>query len=149
MSITDALKSLGYFHITTTRDPKVSAALGYVNPGTDKRVTGEWGRMAGQMQSASAYKSTNPPVVGQVQQIGTVYLQTQHDPDRPQNARYALAVRKSNGRWFTLRVGYVYDPNWGDERTVGYNPNPEIVGGYFLDIIPKFDSDRSFIDGVV
>jgi hypothetical protein len=140
---------LGYMLLPTTKDPAVSAALGYVNAGTDRRITGEVGKRAGQIQSASAYKSTTPPVKGPVQQFGSVYIQVSYDPDRPQNVRYAIAVRKGNGRWATLRVGYVYDPNWGDERTIGYNPNPEIVGGYFLDIIPKLDSDRSFIDGVV
>jgi len=137
-----------WFHIPTTKDPKVSAALGYVNPGTDRRVTGDLGRLAGQAQSASAYKSLQPPVVNPVQRYGDVYLQTSYDPDRPQNVRYAIAVKRSNGRWATLRFGYVYDPNWGDANVIGYNPDPDIIGGYFLDIIPKFNSDRPFIDGV-
>lgn len=149
MNLNTAMQALGYLRITTTKDPKVSAALGYVNAGTDSRVTGEWGKLAGQAQSASAYKSPNPPVNSPVMKIGNVYIQTQHDPDLPQNVFYRIAVRKGNGKWFTLRMGYTYDPNWGDANVIGYNPNPEIVGGYFLDIIPKGNSDRSFIEGVV
>lgn len=140
------LNVLGLLRISYTKNPQESAALGYVNAGTDKRITGELGKLLGQAQSASAYKSPNMPVKGEVKRVGNVYLQTEHDPDNPQNARYAVAIRKSNGRWFTLRLGYVYDPNWGDQNVQGYNPNPEIVGGYFLDVILKGDSDRPFIN---
>lgn len=145
----NAVKALGWLHFPTTKDPKVSAALGYVNAGTDSRVTGEWGALAGQIQSASAYKSSTPAAFRPIQKLGNVFLQIQYDPDNPQNLFYRIAVKKGNGKWFTLRFGYTYDPNWGDANVVGYNPNPEIVGGYFLDIIPKFNSDRSFIEGVV
>jgi hypothetical protein len=53
---------------------------------------------------------------------------------------------REDGLIDTLRYGHRYDANWGDANVKGFNPNPEIVGGYFYDVIIK--NGRSFEDAM-
>lgn len=128
---------------------QAAAALGYVNAGDDARIGGETGKWLGEMERDLSFKSTARPTKsvtewpnGVITEVATV------EHEGKTYAHIALAWRKDNGRWFTMRVGWRLDENWGDEKVIGHNPHPEIVGGYIFSIVPKFDADKSFIDAV-
>lgn len=121
-----------------------AAKLGYVNAGTDRRYGGIIGRLAGRVQTSLSFKSSTPPVKN-VERHGDVWLETATAP----NGRQHLSIATKRGsRWATARLGWRYDPNWGDEGTLGYNPNPEIIGGYIFDGVLKLNAPKSFIEGV-
>lgn len=124
---------------------QAAADLGYVNPGTDYRIGGELGRKLGAFQSALSFKSATPPV-RQVHDLpgGTIFEVATAPNGRE---HYALAVPRGEGEWFTLRVGFRYDGNWGDENSIGHNPQPEIKGGYFPDWVLKARARQTFIAG--
>lgn len=123
---------------------EAAAALGYVNAGTDRRVGGSIGRLAGRVQSAYSFKSATPPVK-QAEERNGVYIETATAPNgRP---HISIAVKRGT-RWATVRFGWRYDKNWGDSGTLGHNPDPEIVGGYILDGVVKLSAPISFIEGV-
>lgn len=121
-----------------------AADLGYVNAGTDRRYGGAIGRLAGQIQSSLSFKDATPPVKV-VEKVGDIYVETATAPNGKQHTSLAL---KQGSKWVTIRFGYRYDPNWGDEGTLGYNPNPEIIGGYIFDGVIKLRAPQSFIEGV-
>jgi hypothetical protein len=123
---------------------QAAADLGYVNPGTDRRIGGELGKLLGRTQSQLSFKSDTPPTK-HVERIGNVLVETATAPNG--RVHYALAVPRSGGRFATLRFGWRWDGNWGDERTIGFNPSPEIVGGYIADGILKWNATQTFIDG--
>ena len=121
-----------------------AADLGYVNAGSDRRVGGELGRLAGRIQTALSFKSAEPPTK-QLEQHGDVWVEIATAPNGRQHFSLAVPYR---GRWATLRIGWRYDANWGDEGTLGFNPEPEIVGGYIFDGVLKLAAPSSFIEGV-
>ena len=122
-----------------------AAALGYVNAGTDRRYGGVIGQIAGRVQSALSFKSAEPPV-RDLERFGDVWLEIASSPVRNRQ-HFSIATRRGE-RWATLRFGWRFDPNWGDEGTLGYNPQPEIVGGYIFDAVLKLNAPVSFIEGV-
>ena len=123
---------------------EAAARLGYVNAGTDRRIGGVIGRLAGRVQTALSFKSSTPPTKV-VEQHGAVWIETATAP----NGRQHLSIATKRGaRWATVRLGWRWDPNWGDEGTLGYNPEPDIIGGYIFDGILKLNAPISFIEGV-
>jgi len=121
-----------------------AAALGYVNAGTDRRIGGELGRLLGKTQSRLSFKSATPPVKRVEAFEGGLLVETATAPNGRQHT--AIAIPRGNGRWATLRFGWRWDPNWGDANVIGYNPDPEIVGGYIADAILKLNATQSFIE---
>ena len=121
-----------------------AAKLGYVNAGSDRRIGGAIGRLAGRIQSALSFKSTIPPQ-RTVEQFGAVWLETAQAPN---NRQHLSIATKRGSRWATVRVGWRWDPHWGDAGTLGFNPNPSIVGGYIFDGVLKLNAPISFIEGV-
>lgn len=123
---------------------QAAADLGYVNAGTDPRVGGTLGRIAGWLQSSLSFKSAVPPVRN-VRRFFGLWIETATAPNgRP---HYSLALKRGD-RWATVRLGWRYDANWGDAGTLGYNPQPDIVGGFVFDGVVKLRAPRSFIEGV-
>lgn len=122
-----------------------AADLNYVNAGTDRRIGGPIGKIAGRIQSAYSFKSPTPPTRTLEERNG-VYVEIATAP----NGKPHISVAFKYGRrwWFTIRAGWRYDANWGDEGTLGFNPQPEIRGGYIFDLVPKLRAQQSFIDGV-
>ncbi|MGH6689105.1 MAG: hypothetical protein ACRD3C_20305 [Vicinamibacterales bacterium] len=109
-----------------------------VNVGPDARLPWPLGPILGRFQQQNAFKSSHPPITivrgseaeGWLEQVS--YSVPGH------KAFYGWAKRRDDGRWDTFRMGYRWDQNWGDHNVgTGFNPNPEIVGGYFPDIIRK------------
>jgi hypothetical protein len=124
---------------------EAAAALGYVNAGTDRRVGGWLGKRAGALQSAQSFKNATPPTKV-VTQIGEdIWMEVATAPNGKEHVSIAA---KRGKRWATVRYGYRFDPNWGDAGTIGYNPDPEIVGGYIYDGVIKLNAPVSFIEGV-
>ena len=123
---------------------QAAADLGYVNAGTDRRVGGTLGRLAGRLQSSASFKSATPPTK-QLEKHGSAYIEIATAPNG--KPHISVAIQRGS-RWLTVRFGWRFDPNWGDEGTLGYNPNPEIVGGYIFDGVIKLNAPQSFIEGV-
>lgn len=121
-----------------------AAGLGYVNAGTDRRIGGWIGRIAGWVQSSCSFKSPVPPTRTLKRRLG-IWIETATAPNGKTHLSFA---RKRGDRWQTVRYGYRWDPNWGDAGTLGYNPHPEIVGGYIYDGVIKLNAPISFIAGV-
>lgn len=113
--------------IPIVRDPAESTRLGYVNAGTDPRIGGELGKILGSIQRDLSFKTDEVPI-RTVERVGNISLAT----DVWSNGRvhYSIAIPKSSGRWFTLRLGWRYDPNWP---------------GAIFDIVLKQDAEQSFI----
>lgn len=123
---------------------EAAAKLGYVNAGTDRRYGGTLGRIAGRVQTALSFKSATPPVKT-VEQVNGVFIET---ATAPNGRTHTSIATKRGSRWATLRFGWRWDPNWGDAGTLGYNPDPEIIGGYIFDGVLKLNAPVSFIEGV-
>ena len=124
-----------------------AAKLGYVNAGTDRRYGGIIGRLAGRVQTALSFKSATPPV-RQVERHGDVWIETATAPIVGFNRQHISIATKRGARWATLRYGWRFDPNWGDAGTLGYNPQPNVIGGYIFDAVLKLNAPSSFIAGV-
>lgn len=129
---------------------EAAAAVGYVNPGPDRRVGGALGRILAQTQREWSFKSTQPPERHVEQRQGVlveITLVKVRDATHEVPAwRPHLAVAIPYGtRWATFRLGWRYDPNWGNATTIGYNPEPEVVGGYILDGVIKLNASQPFI----
>lgn len=120
-----------------------AADLGYVNAGTDKRIGGSLGKILGRTQSQLSFKSEIPPF-RVVEHVGNILLETASAPNGRQHL--SIAIPRGKGRWATIRAGWRYDANWGDENVIGYNPQPEIVGGYIADVVVKLNATQPFID---
>lgn len=121
-----------------------AAKLGYVNAGTDRRIGGTIGRLAGRVQSAFSFKDATPPT-RVVEEKDGIFIEIATAPNgRP---HISVAIRRGQ-RWATVRFGWRYDANWGDEGTLGHNPDPSVIGGYIFDGVVKLDAPRSFIEGV-
>ena len=108
-----------------------------VNVGPDARLPWPLGTILGRFQQQRAFKSSTPPykVVTGSLDAGVLTERSYSIPGfKP---FYGWAKRRPDGRWDTFRMGYRWDPNWGDANVQGYNPDPEIVGGYFPDVISK------------
>lgn len=129
-----------------TTDPRADYPKGqwYVNQGKDRRIGGELGKQLALEQRLRSFKCATPPKRILERRHGGVLRELSFAPDGQEHL--AIAIPLPNGRWNTYRRGYRFDPNWGDERTKGYNPQPEIVGGYIYDYIIKLNSTKSFID---
>jgi hypothetical protein len=123
---------------------EAAAKLGYVNAGSDRRIGGAVGKLAGRVQSALSFKSNEQPTKV-VERHGDVWVETATAPNGKQHISIAT---KRGARWATVRYGWRYDANWGDEGTIGHNPNPEIIGGYIYDGVIKLNAPKSFIEGV-
>lgn len=108
-----------------------------VNVGPDARLPWPFGMILGGFQQREAFKSSTAPIKmvtgsleeGRLEQIS--YSIPNH------RAFHGWAKRRPDGLWDTFRIGWRWDPFWGDEKVRGFNPQPEIVGGYFPDIILK------------
>jgi len=136
----------GVFFISYTKNPEEAASLGYVNPGTDRRIAGDLGKLLGSLQSQLSFKTTERPEKKvDVHNDGKLIVETQTFEGGKQHV--AIALYRGSGRWATLRYGYRIDENWGDERTVGHNPDPEIVGGAIFDVVIKLNATQTFIAG--
>jgi len=140
----------GFFRLTYTKNPREAAALGYVNAGTDRRIAGEIGSFLGRLQSSLSYKSLTLPTA-RVELLDGVLVETATDPDTGR-AHLSIAIARGGERWATVRVGWRYDANWGDANSVtltpnGFNPQPEIVGGYIFDVVIKLNASQTFISG--
>jgi hypothetical protein len=133
---------LNLFSRTVSGDE--AAAMGYVNAGTDKRIGGELGKFLGNVQRELSFKDASPPT-RRVTQLGNVLLEIATAPNGREH--YAVAIPRGSGRWFTFRVGYRFDGNWGDHNVIGHNPSPEIVGGYIPDVVLKARATQTFIAG--
>lgn len=108
-----------------------------VNVGPDARLPWPFGPLLGSLQQRLAFKSDTPPVKVVLGSEAEGWL-TEESYSVPRSEPfYGWARRRPDGRWDTVRVGHRWDPNWGDERVQGYNPDPHIVGGYFPDVIIK------------
>lgn len=116
----------------------------FVNQGKDRRIGGELGKQLALEQRLRSFKSATPPTRVLERRPGGVLREVATAPDGKEHI--SIAIPLPNGRWNTYRRGYRYDANWGDERTKGYNPQPEIIGGYIYDYIIKLNSTKSFID---
>ena len=123
---------------------EAAAEMGYVNAGTDKRIGGELGKFLGNTQRELSFKDATPPV-RKVTRYGDVLLEIATAPNGREH--YAIAIPRGDGRWFTFRVGYRFDGNWGDANVIGHNPQPEIVGGYIPDVVLKARAAQTFIAG--
>ena len=123
---------------------EAAAALGYVNAGTDPRVGGTLGRIAGGIQSALSFKSDTAPTRTVTRVLG-VYIETATAPNG--KPHYSLAVKRGDS-WATVRLGWRFDQHWGDAGTLGHNPQKEIIGGYIFDAVLKLRAPISFIEGV-
>lgn len=123
---------------------QAAADLGYVNAGSDPRIGGALGRAAGRLQSDASFKDATPPTK-QLEQYGPAYVEIATAPNGKPHISVAI---KRGQRWMTARLGWRFDPNWGDSGTLGHNPNPEIVGGYIFDGVLKTRAPQSFIEGV-
>lgn len=122
-----------------------AAKLGYVNAGTDRRIGGILGRYAGRIQTALSFKSTVPPI-RRVERYDDVWVEIATAPNN--KPHISVATRRGATKWFTIRFGWRWDGNWGDAGTIGYNPDPEIIGGYIFDVVLKANAPVSFIAGV-
>jgi hypothetical protein len=116
----------------------------FVNQGPDRRIPGELGERLALLQRLSAFKSTEPPERDIAGSVDDGYL-LEVAKSRPQDKPFIGVAFKVAGRWQTFRLGWRWDPNWGDERVTGYNPDPHIVGGYFFDAIIKLGQARPHI----
>lgn len=119
----------------------------YVNPGPDKRADGLLGMFFSRIQEDSAFKSPTPPkrtITGSEDEGWLREVSYSQPRDLP---FIGLAQKNSAGKWDTLRVGWRWDPNWGDSglKPGSYNPDPEIIGGYFFDVILKLGQARPHI----
>jgi len=66
----------------------------------------------------------------------------------PNGKPHISLATKRGKRWLTVRFGWRYDANWGDEGTIGYNPDPDVRGGYIFDGVIKLNAPSAFIEGV-
>jgi len=111
-------------------------STGYVNQGPDRRAGGALGRVLAWVQRASAFKTGREPRFVIVRGCGGSELMLAVNRRYP--APYlSLFIKRKTTPYLSLRIGWRYDRYWGDERTVGYNPQPDIIGGCFLDVILK------------
>lgn len=120
----------------------------YVNPGPDARFGGLLGKLFSDAQDESAFKSSTPPRRSVVGSEAAGYLR-EVSFSQPRDLPFiGIAKRNAAGRWDTLRVGWRWDPNWGDAglKPGSYNPDPHIIGGYFFDVILKLNQARPHID---
>lgn len=107
-----------------------------VNVGPDARLPWPFGPIFGRLQEERAFKSGTPPIKmvwrPSEDRLAEVSYSVPHA-----RAFYGWATRRPDGRWDTFRIGYRWDVNWGDEQVRGFNPEPDVVGGYFPDVIVK------------
>lgn len=115
----------------------------FVNQGTDPRIPGELGERLALIQRLNSFKSATPPIVTVEELAGGVLHEVQTWPNGARHDAWAFPT--PTGRWNTYRIGHRWDRYWGDERTKGYNPNPEIIGGAVYDVVIKLNSTSSFI----
>lgn len=123
---------------------EAAARLNYVNPGTDRRLGGALGKVLGRAQSALSFKSLSPPTRHVERYDHGILVECATAPNG--KPHLSIAIPRGDGRWATIRAGWRYDQHWGDERTIGYNPHPEIIGGYIADVIVKLNAERTFIE---
>jgi hypothetical protein len=117
----------------------------FVNQGTDRRMPGALGKHLALIQRLNSFKSTEPPTRRVKQLHGGGLREIATGPDDAWHL--SLAFPYDNGkRWATFRLGHRYDGQWGDGKVKGFNPQPEIVGGYILDLIVKLRAREPFID---
>jgi hypothetical protein len=113
---------------------------GYVNQGTDPRILG---KPAAAVQRKLSFKSPDEP---QYRLWSSENGQWQLMVARsvPRNLPFVSIVvpRPFSDRLMTFRTGWRYDKYWGDENVQGYNPQPEIVGGYIADVIVKLNQSK-------
>jgi hypothetical protein len=126
-------------HDTTDPLAEYPADVRFVNQGPDRRIPGELGVRLARFQRVNAFKSADPPdrTVTGSEADGYLWEESYSRPGRKPFLGFAV---KLWNRWHTIRLGYRWDPNWGDAglRDGAYNPLPSVIGGYFPDILLKF-----------
>ena len=118
------------------------SAQGYVNEGTDRRARGVIGKILSSIQRGESFKSEFPPeLVRHKVHRKVLWFQAVEIWEYrsvPGNKPFTIVFYyRKDGLIDTYRVGHRYDNQWGDENVQGFNPNPEIVGGYIYDVIIK------------
>jgi len=106
----------------------------YVNRGTDPRVDGPLGQIAARTQRALSFRSQMEPKTASLP-IGSGHIAVSWPPF------FSAFIPRGNGKYFSFRIGYRHDPNWGD----GNNPREMQVanpGGYIADVIVKPSIDH-------
>ena len=116
----------------------------FVNQGSDRRIGGETGKYLALQQRLRSFKCATPPTKQRERLGDGTLIEVATAPNGKVHTSIARPLR--NGRWNTQRYGYRFDQSWGDERTKGYNPRPEIVGGYIWDVVIKMNSTKPFIE---
>lgn len=116
----------------------------YVNQGSDRRITGPLGRQLALLQRLNSFKSEVPPQISVEVLDGGVLHEVQLWPGGQRHDAWAFP--RKNGKWDTYRIGHRWDRHWGDARTRGYNPQPEIIGGAIYDVVVKRNQASSHIE---
>jgi hypothetical protein len=100
----------------------------YVNQGTDWRFGGPIGLLFGGIQRASlVYSTYQAKWLVQVPLGADGYVGVQWPP------LFSLRVRRSNGLYARIRIGWRYDHNVGDGKNLPREPVHDPPGAYFLD----------------
>lgn len=114
----------------------MSGGTGFVNQGPDARPGGWVGRVLAWMQRASAYKIGAEPHAAVLRWCGCEIMLAVNR--RIWTPYVSVFIKYApDPVYASLRIGWRYDKYWGDANVVGYNPEPQIVGGAFLDVIVK------------
>lgn len=128
-----------------TTDPRADypPSQRFVNQGPDPRIPGALGAQLALIQRLHSFKSETPPARTVEHLPGGGLHELAVAPNGKEHHTYAFPA---GDRWSTFRFGYRYDANWGDEHVKGYNPQPEIVGGYIYDVVIKLMAREPFIE---
>lgn len=105
-----------------------------VNQGTDPRIEGPIGEYLARTQRALSFRSEQEPKTASLP-IGDGRIAVSWPPF------FSVFIPRKNGNYFSFRIGWRHDPNWGD----GNNPNEMKVdhpGGYIADVILKPNIDN-------
>src|SRR5262245_2804371 len=130
-------------HVAAIGDERYPDGRGYVNQGPDRRAGGALGQRLAKAQRDLSFKSPTSPRKT-LERHGDTLVEITTAPNGKQHI--AIAIPRRNRRWDTFRFGWRYDANWGDENVQGFNPDPEIVGGYIADVVIKLNSTSPFIE---
>lgn len=117
----------------------------WVNQGPDRRLGGALGKRLALEQRLRSFRETIPPRRELERLDDGTLIEVATAPNGKVHTSIARPTR--NGRWNTERYGYRWDPNWGDERTKGYNPRPDLPpGGYIWDVVIKWNQKVPHIE---
>lgn len=100
--------------------------MAYVNRGPDARILGRFG---GWIQGALSFRSPTPPKRWMTRNKNLALFWP---------AFMSIAIPRRGGRFWTFRMGWRWDENWGRDDTP---PTPPF-GGYIADVIIKTRIDH-------